>query len=520
MKTDFLFGLLLAASQVAASLASKQRSSDVLLNNQNPGAVGGSASIPNKKSFNRKSVLKNFKEFSYSKKGLDGKVQAWTSYKHNAFPKYSMRVKRNNELCDSSVQQVFGYLDVLDEKHFFFWFFESRSRPANDPLILWLNGGPGCSSLTGLLMELGPCRANEGGDGTTVNPFSWNTESNIIFLDQPTNVGYSYSSSGEPVSSTVDAAADVYAFLQLFLAGNQKFAEAPFHVTGESYAGHYIPAIATAIVDGNNNISGDDGTIPINLVSLAIGNGLTDPLIQNAAYADMAADEKYGPILDEATIQKMRDAYPTCKSLVGACYKYQTPFTCVPGAIYCNNAMLKPFQSTGLNIYDIRKQCDPSSSLCYSILNDIETYLNKPEVQEILGTDVTYKGCNMDINMKFMMQGDWNKPFHLMVPPLLDAGIKILIYAGDADFICNWIGNKAWVLELDWYGKDAFNEADDFAWKSKLTGRDAGEFRTFDGLTYLRVYEAGHMVPYDQPEHSMEFINHWVKMTSTPDFDI
>jgi cathepsin A (carboxypeptidase C) len=92
--------------------------------------------------------------------------------------------------------------------------------------------------------------------------------------------------------------------------------------------------------------------------------------------------------------------------------------------------MIQPFQSTGLNIYDIRKTCDESNPLCYDILNDIEVYLNKPEIQTILGVDVEYEGCKRDINMNFLLAGDWMRPYVNYVSRILESGIKVLIYAG------------------------------------------------------------------------------------------
>jgi carboxypeptidase C (cathepsin A) len=79
-----------------------------------------------------------------------------------------------------------------------------------------------------------------------------------------------------------------------------------------------------------------------------------------------------------------------------------------PGSIYCNSAMIQPFQKTGLNIYDIRKRCDEGNPLCYDIINDIETWANLPEVQDALGVDVQFKGCNMDVNRNFLFAGDWS----------------------------------------------------------------------------------------------------------------
>ncbi|KAI8928975.1 Alpha/Beta hydrolase protein [Entophlyctis helioformis] len=460
-----------------------------------------------------------------------GKHTAWNVLTHASFPKYSVRVRENVQLCDPDVKQYVGYLDTDDDKHFFFWFFESRSSPSTDPVVLWLNGGPGCSSLTGLLMELGPCRVNPGGNGTTINKSSWNDKANVIFLDQPINVGFSY---GEgKITDSDAAAADVYAFLQILFQKYSQFASLPFYVTGESYAGHYIPAIGKVISDSNagvrspksrvksifvddgDNDGGDDGIVEIQLKGLAIGNGLTDPLVQYEFYPDMACDDKYGPILDEAECDAMRSKYSTCKSLISACYNWKSAFTCVPGSLYCNSAMIQPFQKSGKNIYDIRKDCDASNPLCYSILNDIEAWLNDADIQEILGVDVSYQGCNRDINLNFLMAGDWMRPYVSYIPPLLEEGVNIMIYAGDADYICNWIGNKAWTVALEWEGQEGFNEAEDKAWVSKTTGQPAGEFRMYENFSFVRVFEAGHMVPYDQPEHSLEMINHFIQFTKS-----
>ncbi len=101
-------------------------------------------------------------------------------------------------------------------------------------------------------------------------------------------------------------------------------------------------------------------------------------------------------------------------------------------------------------------------------------------------------------------------PYVKYVGQILESGVKVLIYAGDADFICNYMGNKAWTLELDWIGKDQFNLAKDKEWTSKFTGKKAGKYRMAKNFAFLQVYEAGHMVPYDQPEHSLEFISKWI----------
>lgn len=153
-------------------------------------------------------------------------------------PDYSIRIRQQNDsICAAGSPQYTGWLDI-GPRHLFFWYFESQNDPANDPLMLWMNGGPGGSSMMGLFEELGPCLINEFGNGTEYNPWGWSKNSSLLFVDQPVGVGFSYIDEGYelPVDSR-EAAVDMHKFLQLFVS--EVFPEKeglPFHLAGESYA--------------------------------------------------------------------------------------------------------------------------------------------------------------------------------------------------------------------------------------------------------------------------------------------
>jgi len=425
---------------------------------------------------------------------LDGKLES-----------YDLRVKAVDPSSlgvDPGVKQYSGYLDDNDnDKHLFYWFFESRNDPKNDPVVLWLNGGPGCSSLTGLFLELGPASIDENLK-LVHNPYSWNANASVIFLDQPVNVGFSYS--GSSVTNTIAAGKDVYALLTLFFKQFPEYAQQDFHIAGESYAGHYIPVFASEILLHKKT--------NINLKSLLIGNGLTDGLTQYPYYRPMACGEGGWPrVVDEQTCQGMDNALPRCLSLIQSCYDSESVWSCVPASIYCNNAFLAPYQRTGQNPYDVRSPCK-DGNLCYKELDFISKWLNQDSVMKALGVEVDhYESCNFDINRNFLFQGDWMKPFHRLVPGILEK-MPVLIYAGDADFICNWLGNKAWSEALEWPGQKKFQAADmkGLHIDSDKSGTVIGEVKSSGNFTYMRIYAAGHMVPMDQPEASLEFFNRWL----------
>ena len=416
-------------------------------------------------------------------------------------------MRKRTSTC-STVSDAWPWLDLADLAP---GFFESRNNPETDPVVLWLNGGPGCSSLTGLFLELGPSSIDKNGQ-LHLNPYSWNANASVIFLDQPVNVGFSYSSN--TVSNTIAAGKDVYALLTLFFKQFPEYAHQDFHISGESYAGHYIPAFATEILAHKKR--------NINLKSALIGNGLTDGLSQYPSYRPMGCGDGGWPaVLDETECQGMDNALPRCLSLIEGCYDSESVWSCVPASIYCNNAILGPYQKTGQNVYDVRGKCEDSSNLCYKELGYITSWLNKKEVQTELGVEVdSYDSCNFDMNRNFLFQGDWMLPFHRLIPGLLEQ-IPVLIYAGDADFICNWLGNRAWMEALDWPGKKAYNKASthDLILSSTLEasqdtavvqGAKTGDFKSAANFTFIRIHAAGHMVPLDQPEASLDMLNRWL----------
>lgn len=233
-----------------------------------------------------------------------------------------------------------------------FRFFESRTSPESDPLLMWLNGGPGCSSSTGLLFELGPCRISDNGQNTTENEHSWNTHANMIFLDQPVQVGFSYTDDGSTVNTSPVAGQDVHAFIQLFLARFPEYSELPFHLAAESYGGTYAPNIANVIYKKNKELAASTAVSHkqqnINLASVILANGLTNPYIQFGSIADYVCDGPF-PVFDDPNgpqCEALRAKIPTCQRLINSCYNFNSKFTCVPAILYCNSQLFGPLMRT------------------------------------------------------------------------------------------------------------------------------------------------------------------------------
>jgi cathepsin A (carboxypeptidase C) len=426
--------------------------------------------------------------------------------KHPSLPAHTLRIKEvDADLCDPTVRSFSGYMDVdvdllrahyeqhnlhstsispekeLHANHvprtvesFYFWAFASRSDPINDPHVLWLNGGPGCSSFTGLLMELGPCNAadpaKKGYKGTEWNPWSWNNNATMIFLDQPVGVGFSHVRWADPkrkgappprVYSTPAAARDASAFLHLLnLHGNDIFTNAlesssktqqnaikRFAIAGESFAGRYIPLISAQVLrDNEEAVKHPERGLPaIPLESVLIGNGITSPKHQFEAYATWSCStvSGAGPFLDKKTCDEMYSKIPTCLRLTEKCNNNdhaEAPYNnlaCSTASTFCEGALSSKWDLTNTSVYDYAHKAD------YDEEEWVAHFLNLKSTKKALGVDGDtgdkhdgfFIGCSDTVGEDFAMTGDGARDSTWAVKVMLEGGLKVLAYSGRRDFM-------------------------------------------------------------------------------------
>ncbi|CAI9778434.1 unnamed protein product [Fraxinus pennsylvanica] len=478
--------------------------------------------------------------------------------------------KKSIHASVSVLQVLVSFLAVYLIRMFYF-FFESRNEPSTDPVFVWLHGGPGCSTSVPLFYESGPFHITNN-LSLVWNDFGWDKVSNIIYVDQPTGTGFSYTSDIADIRrDSVGAANDFYDFMQAFFKAHPQYAWNDFYITGESYAGHYIPAFADRIQRGNDNKEG----IHINMKGLSIGNGLTDPEIQYKAYTDYALDMK---LINKSDYDSLSQSIPGCVQAIKLCGNSSGPSeACAKAFSDCTAIYNKIVKISGnINFFDIRKPC--VGSTCYNFSN-VENFLNQKSVREALGVgDKQFVLCNLTVYES--MKVDWMRNYEVDIPALLENGVKLLVYAGEYDLICNWLGNSRWVDAMVWSGQkdfvsapsapfivdgveaglkkshglltflkiiseiirrskgnlqavieagiispllQMFQDAYDFHAAAEkefvsapfapfiVDGVEAGLKKSYGLLTFLKVHNAGHMVPMDQPKASLEMIKRWMQ---------
>ncbi|TDH72876.1 hypothetical protein CCR75_000551 [Bremia lactucae] len=406
-----------------------------------------------------------------------------------------------------------GQLELPSPTHekLFYWYAQSRRSPEKDPFVLWLNGGPGCASSQGFFTENGPFVAKRDGN-VGLNPYGWNARANIVWVDSPSGVGFSKPLQAATGYYNDDIVADrLRLFLSVFLTTYPELRDRAFYVTGESYAGMYIPYLVERLV--TNPLEG------VTLKGFAIGNPLTDMGIDGNAYMEYYYTHA---LISHGDYLRLLDY---CDHNIAQCM-----FTDVNCTAHCEKAVVQAHEAADVgefNHYYIY------GDLCR---NNQRTAVHAPALHQRLETIRTHRGvvgpCAGDYTKTLLNRADVQEALHVegQLPvqwmachpfishnydrtfssldkyrTLLGNNLTILIYSGDADSVVNFIGTQRWITEdkglalrpvspwRAWLGPDA---------------QIAGYHQDFErGLTFKTVKGAGHMVPAVRPLHALHLFD-------------
>lgn len=415
-----------------------------------------------------------------------------------------------------------------------YWFTESQRDPATDPVILWLNGGPGCSSLDGFLAELGPFKIDK--DGVTVlqNPYSWNMNASVLFLEAPACVGFSYDLNDDCASDDDLTSSSNYMALQDFFSNKfPEYQNNEFYITGESYAGIYVPTLSQRVVEGQSEY-------PLNFKGFAVGNGmlsyrLNDNSVMFMAYHYGLLGQTRWDSMVEACCEGGVPSKDTCN------FHDPTDLGCLLQVIEADNVVY----SGDFNYYGIYNDCHHGDGSKVSNITipergrldadmdnlfrqvkkragitntksprgdppcidttNIKKWLNSPEVREALHIPSDVQDWELCSDLVGSLYG---RQYFDMAPQFefLLQHVKGLVYNGDWDLACNHLGNKWFITDLqlmeteksrEWYYDDQV----------------AGFVRQFPNLDWVQVKGSGHMVPEDTPAASLKMIYDWIEGT-------
>jgi len=377
----------------------------------------------------------------------------------------------------------------------FYWWFPSRSSRENDPLVLWLTGGPGCSSELALFVENGPFTVNEKTLELEKNNYSWNNKANLLFIDQPLGTGFSSVDPNHPVQDEDTVASDIYEFLMKFIQTYPEFKGRDFYIFGESYAGHYVPHTANFVFNKRNK--------DLPLRGAAIGNGLPNPWVQYEGYAEYSLLNK---LINFDQYLKMLPDFRQCETMMQ--YDIKGGREMCDGLVAeilvgNSNSNGTNTQGQRFNTYDITKPC--LGDLCYNF-TAVTEFLNQRTVMDALDVPkgMIWEDCNMTTNFN-MAKFDWRRNAAPKLIDLLNNDVKVLMYHGDLDFICNWVGGEKAINGVEWYGQGEWMKTQG-QWKNI----GYGLMRKWNHLSFIKVSNAGHMVPMDQPENALKMMEDFI----------
>ncbi|XP_027099430.1 serine carboxypeptidase-like 46 [Coffea arabica] len=419
-------------------------------------------------------------------------------------------------------KQYSGYI-VTDAQHgraLFYYFVKADSgNPLSHPLTVWLNGGPGCSSLGfGAFMENGPFQPGNAGL-LLRNKYSWNSASNMLYVESPIGVGFSYSNTSSDYINWNDTTT-AWDNLQFPLNWFKEFPQhrdSDLYLTGESYAGHYIPQLAMLLLEYNRQLNNK----PIKLKGIALGNPLLDSEISIDASEFLWS---HGVISDDMLAMKKtvcndsryfverihKNLSKDCLDMYGT-MREEVGNDTDPGDLIMPPCLSPTTQSTFLGGPADAKVAKKIAVGDPCLGDRIYAYLNKPGVQKALHIKTTrfpavwdfcsgpldYQADNMAANIIPLLSG------------ILRENIRILLFSGDQDSkipltqtrkIANWLAKD---LELTAFGRYGpwYDGLQVGGWSQSFGGLEKSKNNTH--LTYATVKGAAHEVPFTSPSQAL-----------------
>jgi carboxypeptidase C (cathepsin A) len=435
------------------------------------------------------------------------------------------------------INQFSGYITLTGtQKHIHYWFVEAEE--ANAPLVFWTNGGPGCSGLIGFMTEQGPFYPNR--DGNLIpNQYAWNKLANMVFLEQPVGVGFSYSDNADDYSIGDDQAAkDNLATILGFLERFPEFAKTQLFLTSESYGGHYLPTWASAIIDYNDGLA--DSSKRINFQGFAVGNPYTD------YYSGVGAEmetywgkqllpkpswDKYvanGCLEVSQQLNNSACSYLILEFMrkIGNLNPYALDYpVCLSGQqrafrefIYGTNAFAYGANKQSVLDKSVQSTFDKSVQSTFEPCADeyAAAYLNRADVKAAIHvrSDIVWDECSRTTKYKL---ADKMLPMEKYYPKILNSKthpwLRVLVYSGDDDSVCGTIGTQRWIYDLGfsvakswdtWYvdGQTA-GYITNFKTEKYINGRKINDIVS-SRFAFVTVHGAGHEVPTYKPREAFE----------------
>lgn len=407
-------------------------------------------------------------------------------------------------------------VDPSHDSNLFFWHFANRHIANKQRTVIWLNGGPGCSSEDGALMEVGPYRVKDK-DHLEFNSGSWHEFANLLFVDNPVGTGFSYVDTDSFIHDLPQMADHFVVFLEKFFQIFPEYERDDIYIAGESYAGQHIPYISKAILDRNKAKPLEE---PWALKGMLIGNGWVSPVEQYSAYLPFAY--KKGLLKEgSADAKRIEAKQQECLTALDAGGKDHVDLavceSILQEILYSSQTNVDG-QKRCTNMYDVRlDDTFPSCGMNWPPdLAGMTPYLRRDDVLDALhvkpGKRTGWTECNAQVGSEFRAGN--SKPSVTLLPDLIKE-VPTILFSGAEDLICNHIGTENLISNLEWNGGKGF-ELTTGTWAPRrdwtFEGEAAGFYQEARNLTYILFYNSSHMVPFDYARRTRDMLDRFMKV--------